>query len=54
MTPAAVREEYVALTPLGRMEEPEDVAKAVVFLASDLSGFVTGESINVTGGVLTD
>jgi NAD(P)-dependent dehydrogenase (short-subunit alcohol dehydrogenase family) len=54
MTAAAVREEYVALTPLGRMEEPEDVAKAVVFLASDLSGFVTGESINVTGGVLTD
>jgi NAD(P)-dependent dehydrogenase (short-subunit alcohol dehydrogenase family) len=55
MKPAAVREEYVALTPLGgRMEEPEDVAKAVVFLASDLSGFVTGESINVTGGVLTD
>ena len=54
MTPAAVREEYVALTPLGRMEEPEDVADAVVFLASDLSGFVTGESINVTGGVLTD
>jgi NAD(P)-dependent dehydrogenase (short-subunit alcohol dehydrogenase family) len=54
MTPAGVREEYVALTPLGRMEEPEDVAKAVVFLASDLSGFVTGESINVTGGVLTD
>jgi NAD(P)-dependent dehydrogenase (short-subunit alcohol dehydrogenase family) len=54
MTAAAVREEYVALTPLGRMEEPEDVAKAVIFLASDLSGFITGESINVTGGVLTD
>ncbi len=54
MTPAAVREEYVALTPLGRMEEPEDVADAVVFLASELSRFITGESINVTGGVLTD
>jgi NAD(P)-dependent dehydrogenase (short-subunit alcohol dehydrogenase family) len=29
----------------------KDVAKAVVFLASELSGFVAGESIDVTGGV---
>jgi NAD(P)-dependent dehydrogenase (short-subunit alcohol dehydrogenase family) len=54
MTPEAVRAEYVALTPLGRIEEPEDVAGVVVFLASDLSRFVTGESLNVTGGVLMD
>jgi NAD(P)-dependent dehydrogenase (short-subunit alcohol dehydrogenase family) len=54
MTPEAVREEYVSLTPLGRIEEPEDVAEVVVFLASDLSRFLTGESINVTGGVLMD
>jgi meso-butanediol dehydrogenase/(S,S)-butanediol dehydrogenase/diacetyl reductase len=54
MTPDAVRKEYVELTPLGRIEEPEDVADTVVFLASNLSRFVTGESINVTGGVLTD
>lgn len=32
----------------------EGARLAVVFLASELSGFVTGESINVTGGVLTD
>ena len=32
MTPDTVRDEYVALTPLGRLEEPEDVADAVVFL----------------------
>jgi len=54
MTPDAVREEYVSLTPLGRIEEAEDVADTVVYLASDLARFVTGESVNVTGGVLTD
>jgi len=41
-------------TPLGRLETPEDVAKAVLFLCSDLSGFITGESLNVTGGVRMD
>lgn len=54
MTPDAVFQEYVSLTPLGRIEEPDDVAKSVVFLASDLSGFITGEAINVTGGVRMD
>ena len=44
----------VAETPLGRLEEPEDVAAIVVFLASDLSGFLTGEAINASGGVLMD
>ncbi len=54
MPPEAVREEYIAATPLGRLEEPEDVAAIVVFLASDLSAFLTGEAINASGGVLTD
>jgi len=54
MSPEAVIDEYVTLTPLGRLEEPEDVAKAVLFLASDLSGFITGEALNVTGGVRMD
>jgi len=54
MTPEAVRAEYISLTPLGRIEEAEDVADTVVYLASDLARFVTGESVNVTGGVLTD
>lgn len=54
MTLEAVREEYVAATPLGRIEEPEDVAEIVVFLASNLSGFLTGEAINASGGVLMD
>ncbi len=54
MSPQAVVDEYVTQTPLGRLEEPEDVAKSVLFLASDLSGFITGESLNVTGGVRMD
>jgi len=54
MTPEAVRAEYVALTPMGRIEEPEDVARVVLFLASDASGFMTGQGINVTGGVRMD
>jgi meso-butanediol dehydrogenase/(S,S)-butanediol dehydrogenase/diacetyl reductase len=54
MTPDTVRDEYVALTPLGRLEQPEDVADAVVFLASDAARFITGEALNVTGGVLMD
>jgi NAD(P)-dependent dehydrogenase (short-subunit alcohol dehydrogenase family) len=54
MNPDAVRAEYVALTPLGRLEEPEDVADAVVFLASDAARFITGEALNVTGGVRMD
>jgi meso-butanediol dehydrogenase/(S,S)-butanediol dehydrogenase/diacetyl reductase len=54
MTTEAVFQEYISMTPMGRIEEPEDVAKTVLFLASDLSGFVTGEALNVTGGVRMD
>lgn len=54
MSPQAVIDEYISLTPMGRLEEPADVAKSVLFLASDLSGFITGEALNVTGGVRMD
>jgi meso-butanediol dehydrogenase/(S,S)-butanediol dehydrogenase/diacetyl reductase len=54
MAPEAVRAEYVSLTPMGRIEEPEDVADVVLFLASDASRFMTGQGINVTGGVHMD
>jgi NAD(P)-dependent dehydrogenase (short-subunit alcohol dehydrogenase family) len=54
MDAAAVAAEYVSLTPLGRLQEPEDVADAVLFLASDLSAFITGEAMNVSGGVWMD
>ena len=46
-----VVDDYVAQTPLGRLEEPEDVADVVVFLCSDKARFMTGQGINVTGGV---
>jgi 3-oxoacyl-[acyl-carrier protein] reductase len=39
--------------PLKRGGTPEDVAKATLFLASDLSSYVTGQVINVCGGMLT-
>ena len=54
MTPEAVMAEYVSLTPMGRIEEPEDVADVVLFLASDAAHFMTGQGINVTGGVRMD
>ncbi|MEM8664757.1 MAG: SDR family NAD(P)-dependent oxidoreductase [Pseudomonadota bacterium] len=54
VTPEAVLAEYVSLTPLGRIEEPMDVADVVLFLASSASGFMTGQGINVTGGVRMD
>jgi meso-butanediol dehydrogenase / (S,S)-butanediol dehydrogenase / diacetyl reductase len=54
MTPEAVRAEYVALTPLARLQEPADVADIVLFLASDLARFLTGEAVNASGGVLMD
>ncbi len=41
-----------ASVPLGRMEKPEDVANVIGFLASDRSGYMTGQAINVTGGVI--
>jgi 3-oxoacyl-[acyl-carrier protein] reductase len=37
-------------TPLGRIGQPNDVGKVAVFLASDQSGWVTGERIAVAGG----
>jgi 3-oxoacyl-[acyl-carrier protein] reductase len=36
--------------PMGRIGEPEDIAKVAVFLASDQAGWVTGERISVSGG----
>jgi meso-butanediol dehydrogenase/(S,S)-butanediol dehydrogenase/diacetyl reductase len=51
MSAQQVMDDYIAQTPLGRLEEPEDVADVVVFLCSDKARFMTGQGINVTGGV---
>ena len=45
------RKEVAERTPLGRNGIAEDVAKAVLFLASDAAGFITGEYIAVNGGL---
>ena len=50
MTADEVREEYVAHTPIGRLQEPEDVASVVSFLANKDSDFLTGEAIEANGG----
>ena len=51
VTPERVVEDYIAQTPLGRLEEPEDVAEVIAFLCSDGARFMTGQGVNVTGGV---
>jgi NAD(P)-dependent dehydrogenase (short-subunit alcohol dehydrogenase family) len=42
---------YLENVPLGRFAEPEDIAKAILFLASDDADYVTGEQLVVDGGV---
>ena len=45
-------DKWTAVTALRRLGQPEDVAGPVVFLASDQSAFVTGQSLNVCGGIV--
>jgi 3-oxoacyl-[acyl-carrier protein] reductase len=49
--PEAAREAILAGTPLGRLGDPEDVARAVRFLVSDAAAFVTGDVLAVDGGL---
>ena len=49
--PEVVRKEWAAIIPLRRGGTPEDIAKVCLFLASDLSGYVTGQVIHVCGGM---
>jgi 3-oxoacyl-[acyl-carrier protein] reductase len=42
------------MVPMGRLGEPEDIAEAVVFLASSASNFITGTILDVNGGILMD
>jgi NAD(P)-dependent dehydrogenase (short-subunit alcohol dehydrogenase family) len=46
------RDREIEKTPLKRIGEPEDIAKVVLFLCSDLASFVTGQNIVVDGGMI--
>jgi 3-oxoacyl-[acyl-carrier protein] reductase len=51
--PEKILEAAIGHTPLGRMGQPEDVANAYAFLASDDASFITGTVLSVDGGVVT-
>jgi 3-oxoacyl-[acyl-carrier protein] reductase len=49
--PADIREKMLGEIPMGRMGRPEDIASAVVYLASDAASYMTGQTIHVDGGM---
>jgi 3-oxoacyl-[acyl-carrier protein] reductase/meso-butanediol dehydrogenase/(S,S)-butanediol dehydrogenase/diacetyl reductase len=52
LSPEEFTKQRLATVPLGRMERPEDVAKVIGFLASEKAAYMTGQAINVTGGLV--
>jgi NAD(P)-dependent dehydrogenase (short-subunit alcohol dehydrogenase family) len=52
MVDDAARKKLLSRTPLGRLGEPSEIASVAVFLASDESSYITGETIYVDGGRL--
>jgi len=48
--PAVVEKSILPHIPLGRLGEPEEIARAVVFLAADEAGFITGSTLSANGG----
>nr|XP_035928241.1 estradiol 17-beta-dehydrogenase 8 isoform X3 [Halichoerus grypus] len=49
--PQKVLDKVIGMIPMGHMGDPEDVADVVAFLASEDSGYITGASVEVTGGL---
>jgi 3-oxoacyl-[acyl-carrier protein] reductase len=50
----AQREAMLVQVPLGRLGDAQEIADAVAFLASDAAAYITGETLNVNGGMLMD
>lgn len=50
--PAVLEKNIIPQIPAGRLGEPEEIARCVVFLASDDAGFITGSTISANGGQL--
>ncbi len=48
--PEKVLEKIVARIPVGRLGDPDDIARAVMFLAADEAGFITGSTLDINGG----
>lgn len=51
--PEEIRQNLIDQTPVGRLGKPEEIAAAVLWLCSDMAGFVTGTGIVIDGGVST-
>ena len=51
--PEAQRQEIIDAIPVGRIGTPDDIARAVSFLAADDAGYITGSEISVNGGIYT-
>lgn len=49
--PEKLAEEMIKNIPIGHIGQPEDIAKPILFLASDMASYVTGEVVNVNGGL---
>ncbi|MXX17508.1 MAG: SDR family oxidoreductase, partial [Gammaproteobacteria bacterium] len=48
--PEKVLEKIIATIPVGRLGDPNDIARSVLFLVADDAGFITGSTLSINGG----